>query len=195
MYPESVETEYYIRSGMTTISGTGRADIVYFNYKNRIAEVYEIKPGSYAIDPRHGQGLSQLDTYIFALNNGNQLKTTGINYAQRGYSLDNMISSFTIDSKMFPNQEIVYNVYRNDGLITYNYRNKRSKKEKCEETEVSTDYVIEEIPQYNLAKTNIAWGSVALGVALLADDLFTAGAGTIDDPIALGLIAEGLMLY
>ena len=69
------QVEYYIRSGINTnSSGTGRADIVYFNSATKTVEVYEIKPGSYALGAiYHAVGLAQLDRYVYALNNNGQI--------------------------------------------------------------------------------------------------------------------------
>ena len=157
------QVEYSIKSGISTnISGRGRADIVYFNSGTRTVEVYEIKPGSYALGAiYHAVGLAQLDRYVYALNNNGQI-VNGWN-AITGVSLqkDPRYQSIIIPSIEYPNQEIVYKIYQ-DGIITYYYR----KKKEQPETEPAT--VEEEEQQEDFGKVAIEGLSFATIIALLA---------------------------
>jgi len=193
LYPNNVRTEYYINSGMPTISGTGRADIVYFNRQKNIAEVYEIKPGRYAKWPIRQIGLYQLNNYINALSNNGQLEKYGISDVKSGYSLDEVINSYTVESIAFPGEEIVYNVYENDGLVTYYYRKKKTTNVECvEETEKKEQKnVFEEI---NTTEVTVVAGAamVAVGVVMILDDFFTFGASVVNDGVGFSMIVKGL---
>lgn len=134
--------EYYVSSGITTnISGTGRADIVYFNSSIRTVEVYEIKPGSYSPGAvNYSLGIAQLDGYIDALRGNGQI-INGWDVT-RGSSLNMYFDSIVINSEKYKGMEIVYNVYE-DGLINYYYRKKQQQDEvpaENEQEEEKTDY-------------------------------------------------------
>lgn len=156
------KVEYYVKGGIdTNLSGTGRADIVYFNSKTRTVEVYEIKPGSYSPGAvNHALGLTQLDGYIYALNNNGQI--VGEQWkAKRGVSLNMYFSTIIIPSVEYDGQEIVYKVYEN-GMIIYSYRSKRPQEESVPET------VEEEECQENYGKVALEGLSFAAVTAALA---------------------------
>lgn len=137
------QAEYYVNSGITTnISGTGRADIVYFNSSTHMVEVYEIKPGSYSPGAvNYPLGICQLDGYIIALRGNGQIKSEKWNVA-RGCSLNTYFNTMVIDSVEYENMEIVYKVYEN-GLINYYYRKKQQPNQvpaENEQEEEKTDY-------------------------------------------------------
>lgn len=132
------QVEYYIKSGIErNKSGTGRADIVYFNASTRTVEVYEIKPGSYCPgSPFYDKGIDQLDGYIKALRkNGQIINNWGV---KRGYSLNGYFNEIVIPSQMDEKREIVYHVYEN-GLINYYYRYKQEKPEPVVEPAMAKD--------------------------------------------------------
>lgn len=117
-------TEYFIPSGVTrNSSGTGRADIIYFNAATMTAEVYEIKPlVTYGpVLKYNDQGRAQMEGYASALNDRilqNQWT------AEPGTTLNEYFNKTVIDSEMYEGKEIVYHVFE-DGMITYYYRDKK----------------------------------------------------------------------
>ena len=128
-------TEYYIGSGINSNkSGTGRADIVYFNSMTRSAEVYEIKPmETYGPGKRYyDQGVSQMGGYVEALNKGNLYNNWR---AKPGMTLNGYFDTITIPNKLFKGKkDIVYHVYEN-GMIGYRYVDSQPKKEPAVVTE------------------------------------------------------------
>lgn len=102
-----LQTEYRVTSGINkNLSGTGRADIVYFNAATRTVEVYKIKPSSYV--PRginYPAGMAQLDGYISALRNNGQI-VNGWS-VDRGSSLNQYFDQKVIASNMYPGQYIM----------------------------------------------------------------------------------------
>ena len=93
------QVEYRITSSIASNpSGTGRADIVYFNSLTKTVEVYEIKPGSYTPGAiNYAAGQSQLQGYIEALNRNGQI----INgwQAEKGISLNSYFPSLTVEKQ------------------------------------------------------------------------------------------------
>ena len=181
--------EYQVTGGVTSnISGNGRADIVYFNSAERIVEVYEIKPGSYA-GVNHDLGMNQLNGYINALNNNNQIKNKW--EATNGSSLDGYFNTIIIPSRIYPEKEIVYRVY-GDGLIIYRYKYKTSDLVTVPETEEET----EDLSIWKRVGLTIGATGLLIGAGfLLFDDIPSLGAGTADDGIATALAAWAFALY
>lgn len=181
--------EYQVTGGVTSnISGNGRADIVYFNSAERTVEVYEIKPGSYA-GVNHDLGMNQLNGYINALNNNNQIKNKW--EATNGSSLDGYFNTIIIPSQIYPEKEIVYRVY-GDGLIIYRYKYKTSDSVTVPETEEET----EDLSIWKRVGMTIGATGLLIGAGfLLFDDIPSLGAGTADDGIATALAAWAFALY
>ena len=120
--------EFYIASGVDrNPSGTGRADIIYFNASTKTAEVYEIKPlVTYAPLLKYNeQGVEQMKGYVSALNRTILKNQWG---AEPGTTLNEYFNKIVIDSEMYEGKEIVYRVFQN-GMITYYYRDKNLEKE------------------------------------------------------------------
>lgn len=187
-----LQTEYRVTSGINkNLSGTGRADIVYFNAATRTVEVYEIKPRSYAPGGiNYPAGITQLDGYISALGSNGQI-VNGWS-VDRGSSLNQYFDQKVIASNMYPGRYITYHVVE-DGLIIYEYSNKQPQqapvtvpKEEYEES-----YSVVERIGYGLAGT-----AAILGAGLLfLDDVPTGGAGAVDDGAAVALASLALVLF
>ncbi|MGN0130946.1 MAG: RHS repeat domain-containing protein, partial [Lachnospiraceae bacterium] len=152
--------EYYVGSGINrNSSGTGRADIVYFNSVTRRAEVYEIKPFiTYGPGmPYHQQGYNQMLGYVGALNNGNLYNGWR---AKPGTTLNTYFNTIIIPSKLYNGKkEIVYQVYE-DGMITYFYRDRQPERQLSEVTE-EVEEKMEEW-QRNLAAAWKEYGTVVI---------------------------------
>ena len=128
------QVEYRITSSIASNpSGTGRADIVYFNSLTKTVEVYEIKPGSYTPGAiNYATGQSQLEGYIQALNSNGQIIHGW--QAVRGISLNSYFNTITIPSVEYPDKEIIHHVYE-DGLINYYYRKKKTQEKQATASE------------------------------------------------------------
>ena len=187
------QVEYRITSSIASNpSGTGRADIVYFNSLTKTVEVYEIKPGSYTPGAiNYAAGQSQLQGYIEALNRNGQI----INgwKAAKGISLNSYFNTVIIPSVEYPDKEIVYHVYEN-GLINYYYRKKKTQ----EKPATSSEKVKEQEKDYSgLERIGIfAFGSALfLGAAVLfVDDIF-GGVGVADDGIAMSAASAAVAFW
>ena len=174
-------------------SGTGRADIVYFNASTKIAEVYEIKPGSYAPSAMyHDKGYAQMMGYVRALNSGN-LKSPW-EMAIPGMTLNSYFHNIKIDSKLDPKKEIVYRIYEN-GMITYYYRNKQSEKEPSTATVPEG----EKERQKNWGKLFTPVGiltivaAVGIFAANFAENVLTGGVGIADDALCYSAIVAMIL--
>ena len=177
------QVEYRITSSIASNpSGTGRADIVYFNSLTKTVEVYEIKPGSYTPGAiNYATGQSQLEGYIQALNSNGQIIHGW--QAVRGISLNSYFNTITIPSVEYPDKEIIHHVYE-DGLINYYYRKKKTQEKQA----TASEKVNEQERNYSGLKRIgiLAFGSALfLGAAVLfVDDIF-GGVGVADDGIAM----------
>ena len=187
--------EYYIESGIPwSVTGTGRADIVYFNGSTKTVEVYDIKPESYMPGAAYNLlGLAQVDGYIDALSNNGQI-TKGWE-VERGSSLNTYfdMKTITVQDGLFKGEEITYRVYEN-GMVIYHYQ------EKDPQEHPQTDSVPAELKEES---PNVMESAVLLvaagicitgGIVLYANDFFTAGVGIMDDCIATALVKMAIEL-
>ena len=186
-----LQTEYRVTSGINwNKTGTGKADIAYFNAMVRTVEVYEIKPSSYAPgELNYRAGLAQLDGYVYALgHNGQIVNGWG---AERGSSLNLYFDQTVIPSNLYEGQYITYHVAE-DGLIIYEYSGRQPQESTVTvpEKEYEESYSVWERIAYGVAGTAVMLGA---GV-LLADDLFTGGVGVADNGIAVGLASFAMVL-
>ena len=186
-----LQTEYRVTSGINwNKTGTGKADIAYFNAMTRTVEVYEIKPTSYAPgEPNYRAGLAQLDGYVYALRSNNQIVNGwGVD---RGSSLNLYFDQTVIPSNIYEGQYITYHVVE-DGLIIYEYSGRQPQESTVTvpEKEYEESYSVWERIAYGVAGTAVMLGA---GV-LLADDLFTGGVGVADNGIAVGLASFAMVL-
>ena len=187
------QVEYRITSSIASNpSGTGKADIVYFNSLTKTVEVYEIKPGSYTPGAiNYAAGQSQLQGYIEALNRNGQI----INgwKAAKGISLNSYFNTITIPSVEYPDKEIIHHVYE-DGLINYYYRKKKTQ----EKPVTASEKVNEQERNYSgLKRIGIfALGSVLFlgAVVFFVDDIF-GGVGVADDGIAMSAASAAVAFW
>lgn len=176
------------------MTGTGQADIVYFNGSTRTVEVYDIKPESYMPGAAYNLlGLAQVDGYIDALsNNGQIINGWKVN---RGSSLNAYFDTrtITVQDGWFAGEEITYRVYEN-GMIIYHYQ------EKEPQENPQTDSVPAELKEESpntVEKAMLLTAAVISmigGIILYADDILTAGAGVVDDGVAAALVEMAIEL-
>ena len=152
-------------------------------YKNPagITEVYEIKPGSY-VKKNHEKGVEQLQGYVNGLNNVEHIPAT------TGKSLNNYFNDIIIDSVINDDEEIVYKIYDNSGLIYYYPRKKQKKKNPVPNPAYSIETEKKRVDE--IVQTTEMLVLLGIGLGMLADD-FT-GVGVADDPAAIAAILEAL---
>lgn len=114
-------TEYRIDGASFCGTGLfGRADIILVNGLD--AEVYEIKPVTYANGSRRALAMIQIETYVNAINNDaydNKLRL-GVEGAIPGISYDCSFENMYAPSVVHPGMYIQYYA-DGDGLILYRY--------------------------------------------------------------------------
>ena len=201
--------EHPIEGGSYHGSGTyGYADIVMFN--DVTAEIYEIKPGSYSTGGvNHAAGIAQLNGYVSAFNNPAYTNTNrrGSVVATTGTSYDSVFS-VAMKSTFKPGYYIVYRTY-GDGLIIYDYQ--KSIPDGCREVQPELNAIQKSLQYYlhvsDETMETIKTGALVGGILILAiligvlaaDDIFTLGAGAVDDgaivPLATMLLNFIKMLF
>ena len=180
-------TEYHISSGIDrNPSGTGRADIVYFNSSIETAEVYEIKPGVYAPNGvLNKEGLKQLKSYMIGLAGSEQVSQDW--RVAAGTSLKPYFHEKVIESRLYENKEIVYRMYE-DGMIIYSYRQRPHK-----ELVYAVAPDMEESGERKALK--VASGvtftaALLMLLGTLAEDFITGGVGISNDAPAFAAFAS-----
>ena len=165
-----VDTEVYIPHASSKGNGNyGKADIVYEH--DGIAEIYEIKPGSYAPGAvNYLEGKIQLQKY---LNHYNEKADKGQIDVYPGTSLNKDITTVMFESSIHPDKLIKYYIYPSDpGMIYWGYIKK---------PKGSKDPVIEKEEEreknYSAVKAIETTGEVAFaaGLGLLAYEVIKWG--------------------
>lgn len=197
-HPGNVEAEYPIPGASYHGDGPcGYADLVYFN--GSVAEIYEIKPGSYApTAPYHMSGQAQLDGYVSHWTPDLERASDGKSgfTAVRGTTLFGVAHRLTLPSEMDPNLSYTYYAYNYDpGMIYYNTA-RRKDPEPEPELETESVVVPERAPAWErgpgLAPLLAGAGLILVALVLFADDV--TGVGAADDPIAAAAMTEGFAL-
>jgi len=183
--------EYPIEGGSYHGSGNyGYADIVIFN--DVTAEIYEIKPGSYAEGAvNHAIGEAQLNGYVDAFNNIklSNLYKSHMDEAIVGTSYDATFNNVAIPSVINEGEYIVYRTY-GDGLIIYNYQ--KSIPDDCKVYEPEPKIVLSAAANYmvGMEDSSVYNARIAFEIGLALGMIDAMAVMLADDATVIGLADE-----
>ncbi|MDE6233059.1 MAG: VWA domain-containing protein, partial [Lachnospiraceae bacterium] len=167
---EHIETKYEEIKKEVWLTDSLRCDLL----KEFSREIWEVKPTSYAKEPKKQLGLAQLDTYVAAYPGG---KIGGANIID---------SSFT-----FGDYKVDYYNMQN-GLIIYKFKKQKKEPEPVTvpEPETEKEKGYQYIPQTSPSNDYVFWGKV-LGIVIVggtvAEDIISGGIGISDDAASFTL--------